>query len=106
MQTMHLLPGVAIQPNLELKTRPKPVLGSLPLAFALPGLVIALPEVPLCLCLVRQASGKCGRALSVLIHSVSMRDYYFNEALKELLTKELKEVFTKVPRHSTQRAYL
>ncbi len=36
MHTMHLLPGVAIQPNLELKTRPKPVLGSLPLAFALP----------------------------------------------------------------------
>jgi hypothetical protein len=30
MQTMHLLPGVAKQPNLELKTRPKPVLGSLP----------------------------------------------------------------------------
>ncbi len=38
MHTMHLLPSVAIQPNLELKTRPKPVLGSLPLAFALPGL--------------------------------------------------------------------
>jgi hypothetical protein len=38
MQTMHLLPDVAIQPNLELKTWPKPVLGSLPLAFALPGL--------------------------------------------------------------------
>ncbi len=36
MHTMHLLPGVAIQPNLELKTRPKPVLGSLPLAFVLP----------------------------------------------------------------------
>ncbi len=36
MQTMHLLPGVAKQPNLELKTRPKPVLGSLPLAFVLP----------------------------------------------------------------------
>ncbi len=36
MQTMHLLPGVAKQPNLELKTQPKPVLGSLPLAFALP----------------------------------------------------------------------
>ncbi len=33
---MHLLTGVTIQPNLELKTRPKPVLGSLPLAFALP----------------------------------------------------------------------
>ncbi len=35
---MHLLPCVAIQPNLELRTRPKPVLSSLPLAFALPGL--------------------------------------------------------------------
>jgi hypothetical protein len=42
MQTMHLLPGVAIQPNLELKTRPKLVLGSLPLAFALTGSVLAL----------------------------------------------------------------
>jgi len=40
MHIMHLLPGVAIQPNLELKTRPKPVLGSLPLAFALPGVSI------------------------------------------------------------------
>jgi hypothetical protein len=36
MHTIHLLPGAAIQPNLELKTRPKPVLGSLPLAIALP----------------------------------------------------------------------
>jgi hypothetical protein len=43
MHTMHLLPGVAIQPNLELKTRPKPVLGSLPLAFALPGVTLQLP---------------------------------------------------------------
>ena len=42
MQTMHLLPGVAIQPNLELKTWPKPVLGSLLLAFALPGACNAL----------------------------------------------------------------
>ncbi len=33
---MHLLPGVAIQPNLELKTRPKQLLGSLPLVIALP----------------------------------------------------------------------
>jgi hypothetical protein len=39
MQTMHLLPGAAIQPNLELKTWPEPVLGSLPLAFALPDLI-------------------------------------------------------------------
>ncbi len=37
MQTMHLLPGVAIQPNLELKTRPRQLLGSLPLVIALPG---------------------------------------------------------------------
>jgi hypothetical protein len=33
---MHLLPGVAIQPNLELKTRPKQLLGSLPLVIMLP----------------------------------------------------------------------
>jgi hypothetical protein len=36
MHTMHLLPGVAIKPNLELKTRPKQLLGSLPLVIALP----------------------------------------------------------------------
>jgi hypothetical protein len=36
MHTMHLLPSVAIQPNLELKTRPKQPLGSLPLVIALP----------------------------------------------------------------------
>jgi hypothetical protein len=35
--TMHLKPGVAKQPNLELKTRPKQLLGSLPLVIALPG---------------------------------------------------------------------
>ena len=33
--TMHLLPGVAKQPNLELKTRPKQLLGSLPLVIML-----------------------------------------------------------------------
>ncbi len=38
MHTMHLLPSVAIQPNLELKTRPKQLLGSLPLVIALPDL--------------------------------------------------------------------
>jgi hypothetical protein len=37
MHTMHLLPSVAIQPNLELKTLPKQLLGSLPLVIALPG---------------------------------------------------------------------
>jgi len=36
MQTMHLLPSAAIQPNSELKTRPKQLLGSLPLIIALP----------------------------------------------------------------------
>jgi hypothetical protein len=34
--TMHLHPGVAKQPNLELKTWPKQLLGSLPLVIALP----------------------------------------------------------------------
>jgi hypothetical protein len=36
MHTMHLLPGVAIQPNLDLKAQPKQLLGSLPLVIALP----------------------------------------------------------------------
>ncbi len=36
MQTKHLLPSVAIQPNLELKTRPKHLLGSHPLVITLP----------------------------------------------------------------------
>ncbi len=39
MHTMHLLPSVAIQPNLELRTRPKQLLGSLPLVIVLPGQV-------------------------------------------------------------------
>ena len=34
---MHLLPSAAKQPNLELKTQPKQLLGSLPLVIALPG---------------------------------------------------------------------
>ncbi len=38
MHTMHLLPSVAIQPNLELRTRPKQLLGSLLLVIVLPGL--------------------------------------------------------------------
>ncbi len=38
MHTMHLLPGVAIQPKLELKTRPKQLLDSLLLVIALPAL--------------------------------------------------------------------
>ncbi len=42
---MHLLPGVAIKPNLELKIRPKQLLGSLLLVIALPGLVHLLFRV-------------------------------------------------------------
>jgi hypothetical protein len=37
---MHLLPSVTMQPNLELKTRPKQLLGSLPLVIALPALAL------------------------------------------------------------------
>ncbi len=37
MYTMHLLPSVAMQPNLELKTQPKQLLGSLALIIVLPG---------------------------------------------------------------------
>jgi hypothetical protein len=40
MQTMHLLSSVAIQPNLELKTWPKQLLGSLPLVIALTALMV------------------------------------------------------------------
>ncbi len=36
MIAMHLLPRIAIRPNLELKTRPKQLLGYLPLVIALP----------------------------------------------------------------------
>ena len=36
MHTMHLLPRVAVQPNLELRSRPKQLLGSLLLVIALP----------------------------------------------------------------------
>jgi hypothetical protein len=38
MHTMHVLHSVAIRPNLELKTQPKQLLGSLPLVLAIPGI--------------------------------------------------------------------
>jgi len=44
MHTMHLLPAVAIQPNFELKTRPKQLLGSLPLVTALPDMPPSLAK--------------------------------------------------------------
>ncbi len=40
MHTMHFLPSVAIQPNLELKIQPKQLLGSLLLVIALPAYTI------------------------------------------------------------------
>jgi len=50
MHTMHLLLSVSIQRNLELKTRPKQLLGSLLLVFVLPGhlcdLIFVRPESP------------------------------------------------------------
>jgi hypothetical protein len=36
MHNMHLLCRIAMQPNLELKTQPKQLLGSLPLDIVLP----------------------------------------------------------------------
>jgi hypothetical protein len=36
---MHLPHSIPVQPNLELKTRPKQLLGSLPLDIVLPGLI-------------------------------------------------------------------
>ncbi len=60
MHTMHLLPGVAIQPNLELKTRPKQLLGSLPL-------VIALPDLTLDLDSMRRVLYHCAASTSLVI---------------------------------------
>jgi hypothetical protein len=42
METMHLLLSVAIQPNLELKNRPKQLLGFLLLVIVLPGLPFSM----------------------------------------------------------------
>jgi len=42
---MHLLPSVAIHPNLELKTWPKQLLDSLPLGIGLPELFVAYPTI-------------------------------------------------------------
>ncbi len=39
MHAMHLLSNVAIRPNLEMKTRPKQLLGYLPLNIALPDII-------------------------------------------------------------------
>jgi hypothetical protein len=45
---MHLLPSVAIQPNLELKTQPKQLLGYLPLIITLPAeSIMSLREMKL-----------------------------------------------------------
>jgi hypothetical protein len=46
MHATHLVRSVAIRPTLELKTRPKQLLGSLPLDIALPGLACGEEEKP------------------------------------------------------------
>jgi hypothetical protein len=62
MHTMHLLPGVAIQPSLELKTRPKPVLTFTMDKLKLPDWLNEerLERAPRLE--YAQASRKCGRA--------------------------------------------
>jgi hypothetical protein len=45
---MHLLPSVAKQPNLELKTRPKQLLGSLLLVITLPGQLVCVIIILMC----------------------------------------------------------
>jgi hypothetical protein len=47
MWARHLFCYEAKQPNLKLKTRPKQLLGSLPIAFALPTQGILCPASPL-----------------------------------------------------------
>jgi hypothetical protein len=80
MQTMHLLPGVAIQPNLELKTQPKLVLGSLPLAFALP----TLPH---------DITGQCMQ----LLHGLCCFDFVLDIPLPPA-TLQLVQLLTKDPK--------
>ncbi len=48
MHTMHLLPSVAIQPDLELKTRPKQLLGSLLLVIVLLAIYLFVAPQPVC----------------------------------------------------------
>jgi hypothetical protein len=42
---LHLLSSAAIQPNLELKTQPKQLLGSLLLVITLPGTTLKLMKI-------------------------------------------------------------
>ncbi len=53
MHTMHLLPSVAIRPNLEQKTQPKQLLGSLLLVIALPTLCVSHFSFNQTLCILR-----------------------------------------------------
>ncbi len=83
--TMHLPPGVAKQPNLELKTRPKQLLGSLPI-------VIVLPGQDLRLLISFSFAGKMKLALSnscsMLIYSTSEQSIYKqNGWVKAMLIK-------------------
>jgi hypothetical protein len=71
---MHLLHSIAIQPNLELKTQSKHILGSLPLDITLPASMRAVtPQEPMqaqpqCVFFDNGRKCKCsfGRILKVL----------------------------------------
>jgi hypothetical protein len=83
--TMHLRPSVAKQPNLELKTQPKQLLGSLPI-------VIVLPGQDLRLLITFSFAGKMKLALSnscsMLIYSTSEQSVYKqNGCVKAMLIK-------------------
>ncbi len=59
MFVMHLFGYEAKQPNLKLKTRPKQLLGYLPLVFA-------LPDKPIC-CHFAQGALTCGVMATVVV---------------------------------------
>jgi hypothetical protein len=66
MHTMHLLPSVAIRPNLELKTQPKQLLGSLPLVIALSTLTPWCTEL-VCLALATRCTNLVCLALATYL---------------------------------------
>ncbi len=72
MHAMHLLSSVAIWPNLELKTRPKQLLGSLTLDIVLPGTRIST---------LRLTSIKKINILKVILKWLCKHNYCFVFAL-------------------------
>jgi hypothetical protein len=86
MHTMHLLPSVALQPNLELKTWPKLLLGYLPLAFALPVITAALKCIKLlkCIAMSERLIGKGSKIdPSQLSDTQIAKDYYRKQSIRK-----------------------